>query len=73
MMETVSTSETSFKFHQITRWNNPEDSHHRKRRENLRSHKGYPDVSQTAAQLSSVLLNLFQGFRFQSRIKGGGV
>jgi hypothetical protein len=40
MMEAASTSETSVNFYQITRHNNPEDSHlHTRRRENLKSHK----------------------------------
>jgi hypothetical protein len=39
MMVAKSTSETSVKFYQITRRNNPEDSHlHTRRRENLKSH-----------------------------------
>jgi hypothetical protein len=39
MMETASTSETSVKFYQTTRRNNPEDIHlHTRRRENLKSH-----------------------------------
>jgi hypothetical protein len=39
MMEAASTSETSVKFHQTTRRNNPEDSHlHTRRRENLKFH-----------------------------------
>jgi hypothetical protein len=39
VMEAASTSETSVTFYQITRRNNPEDSHlHTRRRENLKSH-----------------------------------
>jgi hypothetical protein len=40
MLEAASTSETSVNFYQITRGNNPEDSHlHTRRRKNLKSHK----------------------------------
>jgi hypothetical protein len=39
MMKAESTSETSVSFYQITRLNNPEDSHlHNRRRDNLKSH-----------------------------------
>jgi hypothetical protein len=39
MMEAASTSKTSVNFYQITRCNNPKDSHlHTRRRENLKSH-----------------------------------
>jgi hypothetical protein len=39
-MEAASTSETSVKFYQTTRRNNPEDSHlQTRRRENLKSHR----------------------------------
>jgi hypothetical protein len=42
MMEAASTSETSVKFFQTTRRNNPEESHlHTRHRENLKSLKGY--------------------------------
>jgi hypothetical protein len=38
-MEAASTSETSVKFYQTTRRNNPEDSHlHTHRRDSLKSH-----------------------------------
>jgi hypothetical protein len=48
MMEAASTSETSVNYYQITRRNNPEDSHlHTHRCEKLRSHwildTGYPN------------------------------
>jgi hypothetical protein len=44
MMEAALTSETSVKFYQTTRRNNPEDSHlHTRRRENIKSqNKPYP-------------------------------
>jgi hypothetical protein len=38
MMEEASTSETSANFYQITRRKNLENSHHTRRRENLKSH-----------------------------------
>jgi hypothetical protein len=39
MMKAASTSETSVNFYQITRRNNPEDSHlHTRRRDNFKSH-----------------------------------
>jgi hypothetical protein len=38
MIEAANTSETSVNFYQTTRRNIPEDSHHIRRRENLKPH-----------------------------------
>jgi hypothetical protein len=38
MMGAASTSETSVEFYHTARRNNPEDSHHTRRREKLKSH-----------------------------------
>jgi hypothetical protein len=46
MTEAASTSETSVNFYQIPWSNNPEDSHlHTRRRENLKSHKAYSELT----------------------------
>jgi hypothetical protein len=48
MMEAARTSETLVNFHQITKRNNPEDSHlHTRRRENLKSHRNDKHCTQT--------------------------
>jgi hypothetical protein len=46
-MEAASTSETSVKFYQTARHNNPEDSHlHTRNRKNLKSHMLSSDYAQ---------------------------